>query len=292
MRDQVNGQSDFDETHSQGANDWDDWWREYETRFAAEEQRRLDELRPLLDRFPAQVHLMLTSFKPSFEPTPAAVERLQQASRNDLEWLLRALPDEQRKWFVADVARRAEFLPNEICEPMLDAAIDELDPSLNRRFVEPCTRAFGPRRVNEYLLAVLESGDDHHKTGAVSALYWARVLISYAVSSPAGSRGQLKPEDAYQESLAAYLALSDLWERKRKLFLETFVSNESLDLRRNLIPSLNLDLGAYPDSHKPLVVRAINIARNHPDDYIRHRLQVQLGEAHLLKPLPRRERNH
>lgn len=279
----MNGQPDTDETRSQDANGWDDWWREYETRFA-------DRLQPLLDRFPAQVHLVLTSVKPAFEPAPAAVERLQRASRNDLDWLLKALADERRKWFVADVARRADPLPDEICEPMLDAAVDELDPSFNRRFVKPCTRVFGPRRVNEYLLAVLESGDDHHKTGAVSALYWAQLPISYRVSSPAGSPLELKPEDADQESLAAHQALSDVWQRSRKLFLETFVWNENLHLRRNLIASLNLDVGAYPDSHKPLVARAIDIARKHPDDYIRHRLQVQLAETHLLWPLPRRER--
>ena len=286
----MNGQPDTDKTHSQGSNGWDDWWREYETRFAAEEQGRRDRLQPLRDRFPAHVHLMLTSVKPSFEPTPAAVERLQGASRNDLDWLLKALADERRKWFVADVARRAELLPDEICEPMLDAAVDELDGSFSRRFVEPCTRVFGPRRVNEYLLAVLESGGDDHKTGAVSALYWAQMLISYRVSSPAGSPLKLKPEDADRESLAAHQALSDVWQRKRKLFLETFVWNENLDLRRNLIPSLNLDVGVYPDSHKPLVARAIDIARKHPDGYIRHRLQVQLGEKHLFWPMPRRER--
>jgi hypothetical protein len=114
--------------------------------------------------------------------------------------------------------------------------------------------------------------------------------IDAGISSPAGSPLELKPEDADQESLAAHQALSDVWQRSRKLFLETFVWNENLHLRRNLIASLNLDVGAYPDSHKPLVARAIDIARKHPDDYIRHRLQVQLAETHLLWPLPRRER--
>jgi hypothetical protein len=286
----VNGQPDPDKTHSQGSNGWDDWWREYETLVAAEEQRRWDRLQPLRDRFPAQAHLLFTSVKPSFDPTPAAVARLQEASRNDLDWLRKALTDERRKWFVADVAKRAELLPDEICEPMLDAAVDELDGSFSRGFVDPCTRVFGPRRVNEYLLSVLESGGDDQKTGAVSALYWAQVLVSYRAASPAGSPVKLKPEDADPESLAAHQALSDVWQRKRQLFLETFVWNQNLDLRRSLIGSLNLDAGMYPDSHKPLVARAIDIARKHPDDYIRRRLQFQLGEKHLIPPLPRRER--
>jgi hypothetical protein len=152
-------------------------------------------------------------------------------------------------------------------------------------------RVFGPRRVNEYLLGVLESGDDFHKAGAVSALYWAQVSVSYRLTYPTTSPLQLRPEDADQESLAVYEALSDLRERKRKLFLETFVSNPNLDVRRNLIASLDLDESAYPDTHKHLVARALQIAREHPDDYIRHRVEIQLGEVIPAFPLPPREPN-
>ena len=113
--------------------------------------------------------------------------------------------------------------------------------------------------------------------------------MRFDLTSPVESPLELKPEDAAPQSLITYEALTDLWQRKRKLFLETFVWNENLDLRRNLIPSLNLDVEAYPDSHKPLVARALAIAREHPDDYIRHRLQVELGESHVLWALPRRE---
>jgi hypothetical protein len=68
------------------------------------------------------------------------------------------------------------------------------------------------------------------------------------------------------------------------------VSNTNLDVRRALIPSLDLDENAYPDIYKHLVARAIQIAREHPDDYVRHRVAVQLGEA-VLEPLPAREPN-
>jgi hypothetical protein len=91
--------------------------------------------------------------------------------------------------------------------------------------------------------------------------------------------------------LSAYDAISDLRERKRKLFLETFVSNSDLDLRRVLIASLDLDETAYPDTHKHLVARAIRIAREHPDDYIRHRVQFQLDETSVAYRLPAREPN-
>jgi len=37
---------------------------------------------------------------------------------------------------------------------------------------------------------------------------------------------------------------------------------------------------------QPLVQQAINIARQHADDYIRHRIEIQLGTPAPLKPLP------
>src|SRR5262249_39600148 len=147
-----------------------------------------------------------------------------------------------------------------------------------------CMNAFGPRRVNEYLLRVVESGPDWRKAGAVNALYWAQVSLCFVGNVPAYT-----PEHATPESRAAYLALADLWERNRRLYRETFVSNTNLHVRRSIIPSLNLDPGDYPESHRQLVAGAVAIARNHEDEYIRQRVEVQLGNEKLLDPLPHRE---
>ena len=62
------------------------------------------------------------------------------------------------------------------------------------------------------------------------------------------------------------------------------MSNPTLEVRRTLIGNLHLDESAYPDTHKRLVARAIQIARDHPDEYSRHRVQVQLGETHVVSP--------
>ena len=67
------------------------------------------------------------------------------------------------------------------------------------------------------------------------------------------------------------------------------MSNQNVDVRRSIIPSLKLEKSAYPDALKPLIAEAIEIARNHDDDYIRHRVEVQLGNERLLKPLPHRD---
>jgi hypothetical protein len=37
------------------------------------------------------------------------------------------------------------------------------------------------------------------------------------------------------------------------------------------------------------VAQAVEIARNHDDDYIRHRVEVQLGKERWFKPLPHRD---
>jgi hypothetical protein len=225
------------------------------------------------------------------EPSPRAVDRLTRPTDADTSWLSEALrqgtePPIGRKWFVAQLFRRSSSFAEVFLVPMLDAGIDEVDPSWNRYFIEPCMNAFGPRRVNEYLLDVLESGTDSRKAGAASALYWAHVPLVF----PGGALSH-DIEFATPESRAELESLQDVWERKHCLLLETFVANSSLDVRRSIIPGLDLDPLAYPESHRPLVSQAIELARHHEDDYIRHRVEVQLGDvSEGLAPLPQRGR--
>jgi hypothetical protein len=220
-----------------------------------------------------------------FKLPDAAVRRISSPTSEDLRWLTVALKHDERKWFVAEVARRSMSLADGLFAPLLDAGIDEVNPSFNRSFIEPCLSAFGPRRVNEYLLGVVESGTDFRKAGAVNALYWAQVGLSFPGSAPSFSI-----EYATPESRAAYEALGDLWERKRRLLLKTFVSNPNVDVRRSIIPSLKLNAADYPEDLRPLVARAIEIARGSDDEYIRHRVEVQLGNVKLLAPLPHRKK--
>jgi hypothetical protein len=138
---------------------------------------------------------------------PQALERFANATDEDVQWLVTALREDNRKWFVADAASAA-VIPSALFTSMLDAAVEELDPSFDRRFVEPCMRVFGARPVNEYLLHLLESGDSFQKAGAVCALNWARVSIVYEIKGrPISS---LTIEDATPDSLAAWEALSDI----------------------------------------------------------------------------------
>ena len=212
-----------------------------------------------------------------------ARRHLPMASQDEWSSLIEWLRDEKRKWFVAAVFAKAP-VPKRLFEPFLTAAINEKKPSLNRQFVEPCIHAWGHRRVNEHLLAVVEAGDAPEIAGAVAALYWANMSITFSGEVP-----EYTLEHATPESRAAFLELKDVWERKRELYLTTFINKDNVEVRRQIIPSLKLDESVYCDELKPLVGQAIEIARNHEDDYIRHRVEVQLGNEKLLKPLPDRE---
>jgi hypothetical protein len=208
---------------------------------------------------------------------------LSKTTEDDWSKLENALADNEVKWFVAAVLSKAP-LPKRLLKAMLRAAVYEVNPSFNRNFVEPCIASFGHRVVNEALLDYVENGSDFEKAGAANALYWAGMPLSFV-----GKTRKYTVENATPESRAAYLELKDVWLRRRFLFLREFVANENVDVRRSIIPELNLDETVYPDDLKPLVAQAIEIARNHHDDYIRHRVEVQLGNERVFKALPRRD---
>jgi hypothetical protein len=188
-----------------------------------------------------------------------ARKRLARNTPDDWRWLAEALADAERKWFVAGIFK-IHSVPRRLLGPMLQAGVRETNPSANRWLIEPCVESHGARQVLEMLLRYLETGSDSEKAGAASALYWVRNPRSEDVGGP--------------------------WERARDGMLREFVANPDLEVRRRIIPMLNLDPDAYPESLRPLVPAAVEIARAHPDTYIRHRVEVQLGAAGPLMPLP------
>ncbi len=218
------------------------------------------------------------------ELIPEIKDSVLKCAEEDFQWLSSALDDSEKKWFVASVLRHLNQVPEIFFEPMIRAAVYEINPSASREFVEPCLAAFGPDRVNRELLGYVERGSDFEISGAVNALYWATSDLK-----PTDHEGvALKPKEPPR-------GLAELLERKRCLFLKTFVSNDHVEVRRSIIPSLEIDPSLYPDDLKPLVEEAIQIAQNHPDEFICHRIEIKLNEKKsdrsrlLLKPLPHRE---
>lgn len=199
------------------------------------------------------------------------------ATDKDIDWFAKALEDHKRKWFAASVVTLAiwklnKAFPEALFNPMIRAAIYEQNPSLNRFFVE-CLSKLGKRRINESLLDFVEFGTNAEKAGAANALYWAQVDLTYEGNVP-----DFTKENATTESQALYDQFVDIRQRKRELFLKEFVKNLDGNVRRSIISGLNLDEKLYSEELKPLISEAIQIARTHPDEYIRHRIEVQLGQ--------------
>jgi hypothetical protein len=144
---------------------------------------------------------------------------------------------------------------------MLQAGVLERNPSFNRVFIDPCVRSFGTARVCAALLSYFETGGNAEKAGATNAFYWAW--------------GWESNEN-----------LGDLRGRIRAARLREFVQNEDLQVRQSIIPALSLEPEDYPEELRPLIPRAIEIARAHASAYIRHRVEVQLGANEPYMAIP------
>jgi hypothetical protein len=151
-------------------------------------------------------------------------------------------------------------VPKRAFATMLRAAVEERDPSFNRLYVEPCVRGYGRRATVEALLRFLEEGTTRDKAGAANALYWTRL-----------------GDDE----------LGNLREQLDKTLLHEFIKTKDLDVRRAILGQLSLSAEDYPSDERPLIPEAIEIARRSDDAYLRHRVEVQLGQGGPFMSLPR-----
>jgi hypothetical protein len=197
----------------------------------------------------------------ALEDSVRSARRLtSSAGASGWNWLDSALQDENRKWFVAAVFGE-QPVPKRLVDRMLHAGVLEKNPSFNRRFIQPCVESFGAAAVLFKLLGYLQSGTDEEKAGAASVLYWVP-----------GQSG-IDPD-------------VELREQIRCQMLREFVSNEDLEVRRRIIPMLVLDESRYPEDVRLHVSKAIEIARAHSDEYIRHRVEIQLGAKGPFMAIP------
>lgn len=147
-----------------------------------------------------------------------------------------------------------DHLPEPFFGALVRAAINDPDPSFNRQFVEPLTAAFGTHRTQEALLEILTTGTNPERAGAARAWYWATIDDPDGLENP-GLRAR--------------------WNRAA---LREFVANDDLDVRRCVLPELTLDPAHYPAELHPLVAEAVHLARTHSDDYLRHRVELQVAD--------------
>lgn len=219
----------------------------------------------------------------------------ENPDQEELIWFKRGLQTSKSnvKYFIAMLATEVPVLSEKLFPLLMRAAIDD-DPSFNRRFLEPCMLHFGSRRVHEYLLEVFETGTPFEQAGAVNATYWASVPVKDLLDMSAEWNDE-EDTDEYlekrnEEDKKWWMDLTDIWERWKNLLLEQFITNKSVEVQRSIISKLSFNAKLYPETHRPLVPKALQIARSHPDAYIRHRVGVQLGTETTLKALPHRQR--
>ena len=165
---------------------------------------------------------------------------------------------------------RGVRLSEEAFDALIETAVHDPDPSFNRQFVEPAVNAFGQRRVQAALLGRLRTGTDPERAGAARAWYWSAVLSSRMPRVRAAdpdAAGRAEPDEG-----------TDLPAAWHETALREFVRNEHLDVRRCILPLLPLRKSAYPPELHDLVDTAVTTARAHPDAYIRHRVEHQVGD--------------
>jgi hypothetical protein len=197
---------------------------------------------------------------------------LMRPSAADVSWLEAALLDPERLEFATFAARQAWRVPEPLFVPLLRAAVLSGDPSQSRSLIEPLVNSFGHRSVNEALLGMFTSGNKAEKLGAIHALYWAQPPLETADRS----RG-VGLDAATPDARRAWLALSDLWARKAKLFLEEFVHNPDPEVRSALIAHLDLEPRRHPPELRALVLEAARLALEHEDPYVRRRVAGVFG---------------
>ncbi len=198
-----------------------------------------------------------------------ALQNRQDAS---MDWVVEALQDSERKWFIVwPLQNRTIHLPTRLMAAILWAGISEPNPEGSKQFILPCLRLWGVRRTNEALLEVLEHGEDDEKAGAANALYWA---------GPSSETNYLTTEE-----------WDDVRTRRRHALLREFIANDDAPVRHNIVSLLNLNHSAYPSEMHALVDEAIRIGRTHPDEAIRQRISIELrdtgGDTALTQPGPR-----
>jgi hypothetical protein len=174
-------------------------------------------------------------------------------------WLEAAPLDRGRACFLATVCK-GQQPSKRLARILVRAGVLERDPSANRWFIEPAVRTLGAERVLEALLGYLRTGTDAEKAGAASARHW------------------VKGSEAFRSGPVATTF--------REAMLREFVANPDLDVRRRILPGLSLRPEDYPLEVRPLIEQAVTLARAHPDEYIRHRVEVQLGAGEPFKPIP------
>lgn len=193
------------------------------------------------------------------------LEELCRCTRATTQTLTKLLDDPRQRHAVHSLIVAARCVPDPLLRPMLLAAAQTLNPSTNRKFVEPCTLAFGRRRVVTTLIGIAANEPGGVKAGAVNALYWAwQARESLSWPGAEATLAPFPPDEPVEDLYARFVA----WA------VREFMVNGDLDVRRALVSTLIPARRYEPE----LAARAIATARADSDPYVRQRIAADLGE--------------
>jgi hypothetical protein len=190
-------------------------------------------------------------------------------SDNDIALLKTFLIDNVKKWFVAHLLDNLDTFPVDLLKPMLQAAVNEPDPSFNNDFVKPCRRVFDYVDIQNILLDTFRSGDKDKKIGVLKVLYWARPTV-YSMTVHSGDTiSQQKGYDnfVWDEELKEYnydfnfVEDESVFEkenpRQRAIYIEQvktilseFYKTADIDLQYQIALRLPKELDDYPEELK------------------------------------------
>ncbi|MCP2323397.1 hypothetical protein HDA40_001904 [Hamadaea flava] len=148
-----------------------------------------------------------------------------------------------------------------LAERVLDTIVCDEDVSFNKQLIYPLLDSIGRRRVQRYLISVIETGPASKKVCAVRAWYWSQVSLVYN-SMDALQQGW--PTDA---SRAADDDVADLRGQYRAACLAAFVACDHVLTREWLAQGFILKDEFYPPNLLDLVAQARAIAESDPSRF-------------------------
>lgn len=180
-------------------------------------------------------------------------DRIPPMDGDTLDWFRAALADETKKWHAAALLTFEHVDARPVARELMRAALTELNPSFNRAFVRPLRNAVGWSDAVEMMLEMANAGGPIERGGVGRVTYW------------------LSAEFSQRDAEAT--------TRVHSWMLEEFVRATDVVVLRCLLPGLQFEPEHYTARARALLEPALEKARNCPDDYIRQRLGIQLGES-------------
>jgi hypothetical protein len=208
--------------------------------------------------------------------TDQDLDAFRSATEDDARTFERLVEHPLHRHIVKLVVLATRHVPEWLVHSLLRAACLTVNPSFNRHFVAPCLLRFGRRRVVSELIEIARRGSDQLKIGATNALYWGAIAREDEMWPDAQ---RYEPFDGPPDE-----PVDDLLEQFAVWAVREFLINKALDVRRVLVH--HIASASVRDTEQG--GEAIDLARRHPDEFIRARLHYDLGESALIPALPHR----